>query len=81
MKLWIYRHFKGNLYEVIAVARNSESEIKEEVVVYKALYEVKDYWKDSLWVRPKKMFLETIERDWKIMPRFEYIWDKKYKEL
>lgn len=80
MKLGIYRHFKWNLYEVIAVARNSENN-NEELVVYKALYEHKDYWKDSLWVRPKEMFIETIEREWKAMKRFEYIGDKKYNEI
>ena len=79
MKLWIYRHFKWKLYEVISLAKHSETD--EIMVVYKPLYESEYYWKDFLWVRPKKMFLETIERDWKIMPRFEYIWDKKYKEL
>lgn len=79
MKLGIYRHFKWNLYEVVWVARHSEN--LEEIVVYKALYDHKDYWKNSLWVRPKSMFLEIIVRDWKTMPRFEYIGDKKYGEL
>lgn len=80
MKLGLYKHFKWNLYEVLVVARNSEN-VDEELVVYKALYDHKDYWKDSLWVRPKAMFLETIERDWKTMKRFEYVGDKKYKDL
>jgi hypothetical protein len=79
MKIGTYRHFKWNMYEVIWLANHSET--GEELVIYKALYESKDFWKDALWVRPKKMFLETIERDWKIMPRFEYIGDKKYGEI
>ncbi len=80
MKLWLYKHFKWNLYEALYVARDSENN-NEEFVVYKALYDHKEFWKDSIWIRPKKMFLETIERDWKVMKRFEYIWDKKYKDL
>ena len=67
-----YRHHKGNFYEVIGVARHSET--LEELVVYKALYET-GFGKDSLWVRPKEMFLETIERDGKKMKRFEFVGD------
>lgn len=67
------------LVEVTWIALDSETQ--EEMVVYNHPDPVK--WKDwhSLWVRPKKMFLETIERDWKTMKRFEYIWDKKYREI
>lgn len=61
-----YRHFKGNEYEVIGVAKDSET--MEEVVVYRALY-----GEHGLWVRPAKMFAETIERDGRAMPRFERI--------
>lgn len=49
----IYRHYKGNLYEVIGVALHSET--KEQLVVYRALYGEK-----LLWVRPLKMFIEKI---------------------
>lgn len=66
LKPGIYEHFKGNRYEVIGVARHSET--LEEVVVYRALY-----GDHSLWVRPIAMFLETVEHDGKIMPRFRYI--------
>jgi len=66
IKLGKYKHFKGNFYEVLALAKDSET--LEEVVVYKALYD-----KGNVWVRPKAMFLETIERDGKIMPRFEFV--------
>ena len=51
-----YRHFKGNEYEVIGVAKHSES--LEEMVVYKALYGDGD-----IWVRPLSMWDEEVERD------------------
>lgn len=66
IKLGKYRHFKGNEYEVIAIAKHSET--LEEMVVYKALYGDGD-----IWVRPAKMWDETIERDSKTFKRFEYI--------
>lgn len=61
-----YRHFKGNLYEVIAIAKHSET--LEEMVVYRALYGQGD-----VWVRPAAMWNETVERDGKTFRRFEYI--------
>ncbi|MDA8782175.1 DUF1653 domain-containing protein [Porticoccaceae bacterium] len=62
----IYKHYKGNLYQVLGVARHSESE--EEHVVYKTLYG--DY---SLWVRPLGMFLEQVEIDGESVARFELV--------
>jgi hypothetical protein len=70
MKTGIYRHYKGKSYEVIGVARHSET--LEEMVVYKALYE-SEFGKNSLWVRPKAMFLEKIIHEGKEMDRFEFI--------
>ena len=61
-----YRHFKGNLYEVIEVARHSETQ--EEMVVYRALY-----GEHGLWVRPATMWTETVDRDGYHGPRFQYI--------
>lgn len=61
-----YRHFKGNEYQVIGVAKDSET--LEEVVVYRALYGER-----GLWVRAARMFTETIERDGKLMPRFRFL--------
>ena len=61
-----YRHFKGKEYEVIGVARHSETE--EELVVYRALYG--DF---GLWVRPLSMWNELVERDGKTFRRFTYI--------
>lgn len=58
-----YRHFKGKEYDVIGVARHSET--LEEFVVYR-----KGYDDHSLWVRPVVMFLETVERDGYSGPRF-----------
>lgn len=52
-----YRHYKGKHYEVISMARHSET--GEEMVVYKALYET-EYGKESWWVRPLSMFSEKI---------------------
>ncbi len=63
-----YRHYKGNEYEVLGTARHSET--LEEMVVYRALYG--EY---GLWVRPKSMWFETIERDGKKMRRFEKVSD------
>jgi hypothetical protein len=63
-----YRHFKGNEYEVVGLAKDSET--MEEVVVYRALYGER-----GLWVRPAKMFAEVIERDGRTMPRFQYLGD------
>ena len=61
-----YRHFKGKEYEVLGIARHSETE--EELVVYRALYG--DF---GLWVRPARMWNETVERDGKTFRRFTYI--------
>lgn len=66
IKLGKYRHFKGNLYEVIGIAQNSET--LEETVVYRALY-----GDGGLWVRPASMWNETVERDGKTYKRFEFV--------
>lgn len=66
LKIGRYRHYKGKEYQVLGVAKHSETE--EELVVYRALY-----GKKELWVRPKKMFLEKITRNGKTFSRFEYI--------
>jgi len=61
-----YRHFKGNLYEVIGTALHSET--MEPMVVYRALY-----GEGGLWVRPASMWLETVEKETYSGPRFQYI--------
>lgn len=66
IKIGKYRHYKGKEYEVIGVAKHSET--LEEMVVYRALYGV-----GELWVRPKEKFLETVLVDNKEVLRFEYL--------
>lgn len=61
----VYRHFKGNLYRVLFVAKHSET--LEPMVVYQALY-----GEQGLWVRPAKMWNETVERDGKRVLRFTF---------
>lgn len=70
MKNGIYKHYKGRNYEVMGVARHSET--LEEMVVYKALYE-SEFGMNTLWVRPKAMFLEKIIYQGKEVGRFEFI--------
>ena len=64
-----YRHFRGKEYEVIGVARHSET--MEDYVVYKPLY----LSESEYWIRPRAMFLETVEHDGTVCPRFEYVGD------
>lgn len=66
IKLGIYRHYKGNLYQVLHIAKHSESE--EELIVYRALYG--DY---GVWVRPLAMFAETVAVNGEAVPRFKLI--------
>jgi hypothetical protein len=61
-----YRHFKGNEYELIGIAKHSET--LEPMVVYRPLYGER-----GLWVRPAAMWLEHVERDGYSGPRFQYI--------
>lgn len=68
LKTGKYKHYKGKLYEVIGIARHSET--LEELVVYRALYQNEG---ENLWVRPMKMFLEEVEIEGKKMPRFEFL--------
>ena len=58
-----YRHYKGGEYELIAVARHSET--LEPVVVYRPLYN-----QTGIWVRPYAMFFEQVELDGRLQPRF-----------
>ena len=66
IRLGKYKHYKGNEYEVIGLAKHSET--LEELVVYQALYS-----KKQIWVRPLKMFIEEVEMNGKKISRFEYI--------
>ena len=61
-----YRHFKGNVYRVLHIAKHSET--LEDMVVYQAMYGER-----GIWVRPLAMFEEVIERDGNTFRRFEEI--------
>jgi hypothetical protein len=61
-----YRHYKGNTYQVLGVAKHSETE--EDLVVYQALY---GEW--GWWVRPLEMFCGQVEVGGNLLPRFELI--------
>ena len=64
--LGTYRHYKGNTYQVIGVAKHTETE--EDLVIYQALY-----GEGGLWVRPMEMFCEKVEIGGKLVSRFEQI--------
>ena len=61
-----YQHFKGNYYELIGIAKHSET--LEPMVVYKALY-----GEGGLWVRPAAMWTEIVEKENYYGPRFRYM--------
>lgn len=65
-----YRHFKGNEYEVIGMATHSET--MEKMVIYKALY-----GDGAIWVRPLKMWNETVTKDGKTFKRFTAVLEKE----
>ncbi len=66
IELGRYRHFKGNEYEVIGIARHSET--CEPMVIYRALYGY-----GGLWCRPASMWNETVDREGKTYKRFERV--------
>ena len=66
LKLGKYRHYKGNDYEVIGIAKHSET--LEPMVVYRALY-----GENEIWVRPASMWDETVTVNGIVMKRFTYI--------
>lgn len=68
LKPGVYRHYKGPLYDVIGVARHSETE--ELLVVYRP-----QYGERGLWVRPLSMFTEQLSMDGRTVARFEFVAD------
>jgi len=64
----LYKHYKGNMYEVYMTAQHSETE--EWMVVYKALY-----GEQGMWVRPYVMFVEEVEVEGQMIPRFQKVDD------
>jgi hypothetical protein len=71
MKLGKYKHYKGKYYQVLGEAIHSET--LKKLVIYKALYNSKKFGKNTIWVRPKEMFLEKIKINGKKVPRFKLI--------
>lgn len=67
IKKGIYKHFKGNEYEVVGIAAHSET--LEDMVVYKPLYDCEK----ELWVRPVSMWNEEVEYQGKKVKRFTFI--------
>lgn len=72
IKLGKYQHFKGGMYEVLCAARHSENP-NEKFVVYRALYDSKEFGKNAVWIRPLKMFIEEVTVNGKKVPRFRYL--------
>lgn len=72
----LYKHYKGKLYEVVGMARHSES--LETLVIYRAMYDHPDYGYGAFWVRPAHMFLETVEVDGQVIPRFEKLYNSGF---
>jgi len=66
IKRGIYKHYKGNLYEVLELGRHSETQ--EWMVIYRTLY-----GDGGTWVRPYDMFMETVTLDGNLLKRFEYM--------
>ena len=66
IELGRYRHYKGGEYEVIGIARHSESQ--EPLVLYRPLYD-----DSGLWVRPYAMFIESVPADGVMVPRFALV--------
>lgn len=70
LKTGKYRHFKGNYYELIGIAKHSET--LEPMVVYRALY-----GEGGLWVRPASMWTEIVHKENYHGPRFQYVDDEE----
>ena len=70
IKKGIYRHYKGDRYEVLVIAKHSET--LDQLVVYRALYGNYD-----VWVRPLSMFIENVEIAGNTMPRFTLLADSE----
>jgi hypothetical protein len=66
LPLGTYEHYKGYRYEVLGVGRHTET--LEELVIYRSLYGTYD-----LWLRPLIFFLETVDWEGKVLPRFKLI--------
>jgi hypothetical protein len=73
----LYKHYKGKLYEVVGMARHSET--VEPMVIYKALYDSPEYGYGAVWVRPAHMFKETVEVNGQTILRFEKLYSSGFR--
>lgn len=73
IKPGVYKHYKGKLYKVIAVARHSET--LEEYVVYQGLYHSNEFGHHPFWIRTRAMFASTVTFNGQQVPRFTRIGD------
>ena len=71
IKVGKYRHYKGKYYKVVGVARHSDT--LQEFVIYRALYDSREFGKKAWWVKPVSLFTKKIKYKNKRVPRFKYI--------
>jgi hypothetical protein len=67
----VFVHYKGLKYEILCIGRHTEREHLH--VVYKALYTDSEFGEGAIWIRPLSMFLERVEVDGELIPRFQRI--------
>lgn len=73
MKMWIYKHYKGNNYQIIALWKHSDT--LEDYVVYQWLYNSEEFGNNPIRVKSLIEFEKDIEVDSQTVKRFEYIWE------
>ena len=67
----VYEHYKGKRYNIIGVAKHSET--LEDLVLYQALYMSEEFGNNAMWVRPLAMFFEKVDIEGQKVPRFTYV--------
>lgn len=84
VELGYYKHFKGNIYQVVAVGKFTEKFVGHDglldVVVYKALYDG-EHGYGAVWVRPLAMFMDMVDRGGQKVPRFTRLTDEEAQAL
>lgn len=73
----LYKHYKGKLYEVLGMAKHSET--LELLVIYRALYDDPDFGYGATWVRPAGMFIEFVEVNGQSVKRFEKLYSSGFQ--
>jgi hypothetical protein len=66
-----YQHYKGSLYKLLHLGKLEKN--LEEVVIYQALYDSKEFGNNAIWVKEKSNFLEEVEFNGELIPRFKYL--------